>query len=173
MCIRDRSGKATVTLPNTTFTMTSVMNGQNIPGTFTLEIPECSGSFVKFLRTYKSGAIYETFSVKDMSNQQVVLSVAASSGQTSNQDWSAMLCLSSPRYMIDFDSSRYNYWMANSYLYVNSVLLGDEHETIARIRFDADLGLPADRVINAQWSVAPHATLPLSLIHISEPTRPY
>ena len=40
------SGVATVTLPNTTFTMTSMMVGQAIPGTFTLEIPECNGSFV-------------------------------------------------------------------------------------------------------------------------------
>ena len=152
------TGKAMVTLPSTTFTMTSTMGTVSIQGTFTLQVSECTGSFVEFLRTYKGSALYETFSVKDMSNQQVVLSVAASSGQTSNQDWSAMLCLSSPRYMIDFDSSRYNYWMANSYLYVNSVLLGDEHETIARIRFDADLGLPADRVINAQWSVAPRST---------------
>ncbi|OAO17863.1 He_Pig domain protein [Blastocystis sp. ATCC 50177/Nand II] len=152
------TGKAMVTLPSTTFTMTSTMGTASIQGTFTLQVSECTGSFVEFLRTYKGSAIYETFSVKDMSNQQVVLSVAASSSQTSNQDWSAMLCLSSPRYMIDFDSSRYNYWMANSYLYVNSVLLGDEHETIARIRFDADLGLPADRVINAQWSVAPRST---------------
>ena len=106
------SGVATVDLPMTTFTMTSVMNGQNIPGTFTLEIPECSGSFVKFLRTYKSGAIYETFSVKDMSNQQVVLSVT--SGQPNYQDWSTTLCLTGSKYEIEMGSTG-DCWQSGSF----------------------------------------------------------
>ena len=152
------SGKATATLPSMTFTMTSVMDSMSISGTFTLEISECSGSFVEFLRTYKGSAIYETFSVKDMASQQVVLNVAASSSQTSNQDWTTTLCMTGSKYMIDIGSSRYDYWIGRSFLYVKAVLLGDEHETIARIRFDSSLGLPADRIINAQWAVAPRST---------------
>ena len=150
------NGKATVGLTTTTYTMTSVMNGQNIPGTFTLEIPECSGSFVKFLRTYKSGAIYETFTVKDMATQQTVLSVL--SGQTASQDWYTTLCLTGSKYEIDMGSTSYDYWQQNSFLYVQALLLGDDNEIIARLRYDDKLGLSADRIINAQWSVAPHAT---------------
>ena len=150
------SGKATVTLPNTTFTMTSVMLGQNIPGTFTLQIPECSDSIVEFLRTYKGNAIYETFSVKDIASQQTVLSVT--SGQTFNQDWSTTLCLTGSKYEIDMGSTSYDYWSSGSFLYVKAPFLDDEYETIARMRLDKKLGLSADRIVNAQWSVAPHAT---------------
>ena len=150
------NGKATVGLTTTIYTMTSVMNGQNIPGTFTLEIPECSGSFVKFLRTYKSGAIYETFSVKDMATQQTVLSVL--SGQTASQDWSTTLCLTGSKYEIDVGSTTYDYWQQNSFLYVQAPLFGDDNEIIARVRLDDKLGLSSERIINAQWAVAPHST---------------
>ena len=149
------SGKATTGLTTTTFTMTSVMNGQNIPGTFTLEIPECSGSFVQFLRTYKVLASSETFSVKDMSSQQVVLSVT--SGQPSSQDWYTTLCMTGSKYEIDMGSTG-DYWQSSSFLYVNALLYGMQHETIARIRYDVKLGVATDRIINAQWAVAPHAT---------------
>ena len=150
------SGVATVTLPNTTFTMTSVMVGQTIPGTFTLEIPECNTSSVTFLRTYKTSASYETFSVKDMETQQTVLSVQ--SGQTDNQDWSTTLCLTGSKYEIEVGSTTYDYWQQNSFLYVQAPLFGDDNEIIARMRLDDKLGLSADRIINVQWSVAPHST---------------
>ena len=150
------SGKAMVTLLNTTFTMTSVMNGQSIPGIFTLEIPECSGSFVEFLRTYKRSAASEYFTVKDMATQQTVLSVQ--SGQTNNQDWSTTLCLTGSRYEIDMGSTNYDYWQQNSFLYVQAPLLGDDNEVIARMRFDDILGLATHHIINVQWSVAPHTT---------------
>ena len=149
------SGKATVGLTSTTFTMTSVMLGQSIPGTFTLEIPDCSGSFVEFLRTYKGNAVYETFRVKEVVSQQVVLSVT--SGQTFSQDWSATLCLTGSKYEIDMGFTGYD-WSSGSFLYVKAPFLGDEYETIARMRLDDKLGLSADRIINAQWAVAPHAT---------------
>ena len=150
------SGKALMGLTSTTFTMTSVMKGQNTPNTFTLEIPECNGSFVKFLRTYKASASYETFSVKDMETQQTVLSVQ--SGQTDNQDWSTTLCLTGSKYEIDMGSTTYDYWQSGSFLYVQALLVGDDNEIIARVRLDDKLGLSADRIINVQWAVAPHAT---------------
>ncbi|KAM7457524.1 hypothetical protein BLSTO_01723 [Blastocystis sp. subtype 1] len=149
------SGKATVGLTTTTFTMTSVMLGQSIPGTFTLEIPECSGSFVEFLRTYKRSATSETFSVKDMATQQVVLSVQ--SGQTDNQDWSTTQCLTGSKYEIEVGSTNY-FWQESSFLYVNAMLYGTQHEIIARMRYDDRLGLARHRIINVQWSVAPHTT---------------
>ena len=149
------SGKATVGLTSTTFTMTSVMLGQSIPGTFTLEIPDCNGSFVEFLRTYKGNAVYETFSVKEVVLQQVVLSVT--SGQTFSQDWSATLCLTGSKYEIDMGFTGYD-WSSGSFLYVKAPFLGDEYETIARMRLDDKLGLSTSLIINAQWSVAPHST---------------
>ena len=150
------SGKAMVILPTTTFTMTSVMLGQSIPGTFTLEIPECNGTFVEFLRTYKISAESEYFTVKDANSQQVMLSVQ--SGQTDNQDWSTTLCLTGSKYEIDMGSTGDYFWQESSFLYVQAPLLGDENEVIARMRFDDNLGLATHRIINVQWSVAPHTT---------------
>ena len=37
-------------------------------------------------------------------------------------------------------------------------VLGNDNEIIARMRLDDKLGLSTDRIINAQWAVAPHAT---------------
>ena len=148
------SGKPSVALASTVFTMTSAMGTSTIQGTFTLEATECAGTLTTILRTYKSSSIYETFSIKDMTTQQVVLSVAYNSGQPSYQDWTSLLCLSSAKYEIDVGCSN-NYWQEQSRLWVNAMLDGDEYETIARIRYDANLGLESDRVIYAQWSVAP------------------
>ena len=160
------SGKAMTGLMTTTFTMTSVMKGQNTPDTFTLEIPECNGTFVKFLRTYKASATYETFTVKDMATQQTVLSVQ--SGQTDNQDWSTTLCLTGSKYEIEVGSTTHDYWQSGSFLYVQALLLGDECETIARMRLDDKLGLSTSRIINVQWAVAPHSTWEYRMITVPE-----
>ena len=150
------SGKPTAPLSMTTFTMSSVMNGQTYQGTFTLEVIDCTATLVQILRTYKSGAEKETFSIKDMTTQQVVLSVTANSGQTTNQDWSTYLCMTNPKYEIDVGSTN-AYWTEYSRLFVNAMLGETEYETIARLRYDSYVGLPEDRVIFAQWSVAPQS----------------
>ena len=150
------SGTPSAALTQTTFTMTSVMGGQNYQGTFSLQALSCSATLTKVLRTYKTNAYYESFSIKDMATQQVVLNVAYNSGQVNNVDWTAVLCLTGSKYEIDVASS-INYWQYASFLYVRAMLSGDEYETIARIRYDVNQGLAQDRVINAQWSVTPHA----------------
>ena len=150
------SGTPSAALTQTTFTMTSVMGGQNYQGTFSLQALSCSATLTKVLRTYKTNAYYESFSIKDTATQQVVLNVAYNSGQVNSVDWTAVLCLTGSKYEIDVDSS-INYWQSTSFLYVRAMLSGDEYETVARIRYDVNLGLAEDRVINAQWSVTPHA----------------
>ena len=150
------SGTPSAALTQTTFTMTSVMGGQNYQGTFSLQALSCSATLTKVLRTYKTNAYYESFSIKDMATQQVVLNVAYNSGQVNSVDWTAVLCLTGSKYEIDVGSS-INYWQSTSFLYVRAMLSGDEYETIARIRYDVNQGLAQDRVINAQWSVTPHA----------------
>ena len=150
------SGTPSAALTQTTFTMTSVMGGQNYQGTFSLQALSCSATLTKVLRTYKTNAYYESFSIKDTATQQVVLNVAYNSGQVNSVDWTAVLCLTGSKYEIDVGSS-INYWQSTSFLYVRAMLSGDEYETIARIRYDVNQGLAQDRVINAQWSVTPHA----------------
>ena len=150
------SGTPSAALTQTTFTMTSVMGGQNYQGTFSLQALSCSATLTKVLRTYKTNAYYESFSIKDTATQQVVLNVAYNSGQVNSVDWTAVLCLTGSKYEIDVGSS-INYWQSTSFLYVRAMLSGDEYETIARVRYDVNQGLAQDRVINAQWSVTPHA----------------
>ena len=148
------TGKATAALPSTAFTMTSVMGTHSFQGTFTLEVTECAGTLATVLRTYKTSAYSESFSIKDTASQQVVLEVTANSGQPSSEDWTAVLCLTGSQYEIDVDSTS-NYWQSNSFLYLRAMLSISEYETIARMRYDSNLGLNADRIVNAQWAVAP------------------
>ena len=150
------TGKATAVMTQTTFTMTSVMLGQNYQGTFSLQVVDCTATLVNVLRTYKGTAQLESFSIKDVTTQQVVLSVAANSGQPSGIDWSMFVCLTNAKYEIDVGSTG-TAWSELSDLYLNAVLGEDEYETIARMRYDADLGLAEDRVVIAQWSVAPQS----------------
>ncbi|KAM7454010.1 hypothetical protein BLSTO_05237 [Blastocystis sp. subtype 1] len=146
------SGKATAAL--------------SISGSFTLEVLACAGTLLSVLacagtllsvlRTYKELAADEAFSLTDVTTQQVVLSVALNGGQSSNQDWSATLCMTNARYVVSVSSGSLN-WYEQSFLFVRARLLGDEQETIARVRYEMHLGLPAEREINAQWAVAPQS----------------
>ena len=150
------SGKATAALSSTVFTVTSQMSGLSISGTFTLEVMACAGTLLSVLRTYKELAADEAFSLTDVATQQVVLSVALNGGQSSNQDWSATLCVTNARYVVSVSSVSLN-WYEQSFLFVRAGLLGEEQETIARVRYEMHLGLPAEREINAQWAVAPQS----------------
>ena len=150
------SGKATAALSSTVFTVTSQMSGLSISGTFTLEVMACAGTLLSVLRTYKELAADEAFSLRDVATQQVVLSVALNGGQSNNQDWSAMLCVTNARYVVSVSSGSLN-WYEQSFLFVRAGLLGEEQETIARVRYEMHLGLPAEREINAQWAVAPQS----------------
>ena len=150
------TGKVTNVMTQTTFTMTSTMQGQNYQGTFSLQVIDCTATLVNVLRTYKASGQLESFSIKDATTQQVVLSVTANSGQPSSMDWSVFVCLTNAKYEIDVGSTG-TAWSEASDLYLNAVLAEDEYETIARMRYDADLGLAEDRVIFAQWSVAPQS----------------
>ena len=151
------TGKATAASPAATYTMTSTMGGNSISGTFSLEIPQCAGTFVQFVRTYKSLSNVEKFTVTDAASQQVVLSVGANAGQPSSQDWSTVLCLTGARYTVDVSSDGYTYWQMNSFLYVRALLFDDESETVTRVNYDATLGVSSERVINVKWAVAPHS----------------
>ena len=148
------SGKPTVAISSTVFTVSSTIEGQQYQGTFTLEVPSCSGTLLKILRTYKTNGYYESFNIKEKATQQVVLNVAYNSGQPNNKDKTYVICATGSIYVVTIDSS-INYWQSTSFLYVNAVLSGDEYETIARLRYDMNQGLPEDRNINAQWAVGP------------------
>ena len=148
--------KATTALASTVFTMSVALGERTVIGTFTMEVTTCAGTLMTILRTYKYSAYYETFSIKDMATQQVVLSVAYNAGQTSYEDWTSVLCLTGAKYEIDLGSSM-EYWQSQSFLYVNAMLLNNEYDTIVRAKMDNKLGLSADRIVDEQWSVSPQS----------------
>ena len=148
------TGKPTAAIGSTVFTVSSTIDGQSYQGTFTLQVTECSGTLLRVLRTYKANGYYESFNIKEKASQQVVLEVEYNSGQPNNQDKTYVLCVTGSIYVVTINSS-INYWQGTSFLYINAVLDGDEHETIVRLRYDMNQGLPEDRNINAQWAVGP------------------
>ena len=83
------TGKATAALPSTAFTMTSAMGTHSFQGTFTLEVTDCAGHAgdgAAHLQGQR--ATTESFTIKEhVASQQVVLDVAANSGQPTSQDW--------------------------------------------------------------------------------------
>ena len=150
------SGKATATIAPTTFTVSTTINGYSFQGTFSLELTTCAGTLTRVTRVYRNGASYEAYTITDMTTQQVVLSVAPSSGQNSGSTVVSILCLENAKYMIDVGGNRV-YWDDESFLYLHAMINSDEYDTIARIRYDNFQGLPEDRVVNVKWSVAPQS----------------
>ena len=154
------SGTSSTTLETTVFTMTSVMQGQSFQGNFTLEVTSCSAHVVKIVRTYKGSASKEWFVVKDAETQDVLLEVAANSGQNDYEDWTAALCLTNnSKLEITMGSTRYEWdglwWADKSFLYVYNHIDGTEYETVARMRYDASFTFNATRVINIGYAAAP------------------
>ena len=150
------SGVTNTAVSDLTITVTSVMNNNTYTGSFTLNIQECSGTVLNILRTYGSNAAKESFEIKDTSTQQTIISVAANSGQVSNEDWTHVVCVTGSKYVVTVGSEN-SYWSAASFLYVRAVLYGDEMETILRMRYDINVGFPSSRTFNAQYSILPHS----------------
>ena len=151
------SGIVTSAVPTTTVTITSVMNGNTYTGSFTITFQECSGSVLNILRTYKSNAYFETFEIKDATTQEVALSVAASSSQVNNVDWTTILCATGTKYTVSVGSSLY-YWQPDSFLYVRTLLSGDQMETLLRLKHDVYIGFASSRTFNAQYSIPVHSS---------------
>ena len=150
------SGTPSATLETTLFTMTSVMLGQNYQGTFTLGVASCSAQLVKFVRTYKNKASREWFVVKDAATQDVLLEVAADSGQVNYEDWMGALCVTNNNQLEITMGSSERKWEDRSFLYVSTRLDGTEYGTIARMRYDSSFAFNATRVVNIGYAVASH-----------------
>ena len=116
------SGVVNTAVSDLTITVISVMNNNTYSGSFTLNIQECSGTVLNILRTYGSNAVKESFEIKDASTQQVIISVAANSGQVNNEDWTNTLCVTGSKYEVTVGSTS-TYWNSISFLYVRAVLL--------------------------------------------------
>ncbi|KAM7452737.1 hypothetical protein BLSTO_06524 [Blastocystis sp. subtype 1] len=109
------SGKATVSISTTTFTVSSTVAGQQYQGTFTLQVMACQGTLLRVLRTYKSNGYYESFNIKEKASQQVLLNVAYNSGQPNSEDRTYVICATGSIYVVTIDSS-INYWQSASFL---------------------------------------------------------
>ena len=150
-CIISGKGEAA---SSGTYEVTAVIHDTAYHGSFSLHVVECEGTLVSVVRSYRSDAYKESFTIQDAATQQVVLSVEENSGQINHQEWSALVCLTGSQYTVTVDGSTMN-WESTSHLYVRAVLTGDEYETVLRAHYDAYQGLPTARSFNAQWSVTP------------------
>ena len=150
------SGIVNNAISGVTITVSSVMLGNTYTGSFTLTIQECAGTIISVLRTYSSSASYESFEIKDAATQQVVMSVAANSGQVNNEDWTNIACVTGQKYVVSVGTTLSN-WQETSHLYVRAVLSGNEMETILRMRYDSRVGFPSSRTFNAQYAISPHS----------------
>ena len=134
------SGIASEAKAQTTFTITSLMEGTSISGTLVLTINECSGSIIRLLRTYKYSASKEAFNIINPANEEVLFSVGFSSGQLNDMDWSTLLCIDIDRVGVDVSGTEL-FWAQGSYLYVQAMLDSVTTETLLRARFDNNLGI--------------------------------
>ena len=150
------SGVVNSAVSSQTITVSSIVLGNTYTGSFTLTIQECTGTMLNVLRTYGSSASYESFEIKDASNQQVIISVAASSGQVNNEDWTSVACVTGSKYQVTVGSTT-TYWNYASHLYVRAVLSGNEMETILRMRYDSRVNFASTRTLNAQFAILPHS----------------
>lgn len=148
------TGRVVTAQSQVQYQVTSQINGQTYQGNFYLQIMSCSGTVVTVLRTYKTSAFNEAFTIKDASTQEVALAVETNSGQINSMNWQRILCLTGSRYTVTI-SSNLNYWQANSFLYVNAMLSGTEYETLLRAKYDAYLGLNTDFTFNARYIAPP------------------
>ena len=146
------SGFVNNAVSGASITVSSTVLGHTYSGTFMLTIQECTGTMINVLRTYQWSAYYESFEIKDTSNQEVVMSVAYNTIQENNIDWTSIACLTGQKYEVSV-ASTLSYWASSSHLYVRTILSGNEMETVLRMRYDMYLGLPTSRYFNAQYPI--------------------
>ena len=150
MCII--SGRPTVAAAQKTYTVTAT--SPSMTGTISLTVQECSGTVVNILRTYKASATQEAFNVINPDTEEVLYSVATSSGQEHYKDVVHSLCISIPRIGIDVSATTSG-WYSGSYLYVKSVLDRDQTETLLRARYDNLLGLSSSFFVSINYPIHP------------------
>ena len=146
------SGRPTVAAAQKTYTVTSTT--PSMTGTISLTVQECSGTVVNILRTYKASATEEAFNVINPDTEEVLYSVATSSGQEHYKNVVHSLCISIPRIGIDVSATTSG-WYSGSYLYVQSVLDHDQTETLLRARYDNLLGLSSSFFVSINYPIHP------------------
>ena len=146
------SGRPTAAAAQKSYTVTATSPA--LTGTISLTVQECSGTVVNILRTYKADATNEAFSVINPETEEVLYSVASSSGQENYKNVVHSLCVSIPRIGIDV-SCTFSHWYSGSYLYVNSVLDRGQSETLLRARYDNVLGLSNSLFVTINYPIHP------------------
>ena len=146
------SGRPTAAAGQKSYTITAT--SPSMTGTISLKVEECSGTVVNIVRTYKAGPTDESFTVINPENEDVIYSVASSSGQEAYKDVVHSLCISIPRIGIDISCTTSN-WYPGSYLYIKSVLDRDQSETLLRARYDNVLGLSTSLFASINYPIHP------------------
>ena len=82
----------------------------------------------------------------------MTVNVDISSSQVNSVNKEYLLCLPSAKYIIHTDSS-VAYWQSASFLYVRGVFEDGVYDTMIRVKFDNDLGLPSSYTFNPIYSI--------------------
>ena len=144
------TGVATQVLNKQEFTITSTQFG--LSGSFYLTITSCSGTMVEIVRSYKSDAAVESFSIVDADTNDVIYSVAPYTSQQNYMDWNTVLCITNTRISVDMDSTT-SMWYSDSYIYLNAYLSPTEKEPLIRSRYDSQLSNPTSVLLSTLYTI--------------------
>ena len=133
------SGNPLTTLEETTFQMTSLMNGQTYTGTFTLTVVGCDHIMVDIMRSYGTFANREGFEIMNSETNEVVYVLSPSTTQVSNTVMHTYLCLPQAQYTVT-TTSLLTEWMPTSTMFIYAILDDDTTETLISGGHDMNLG---------------------------------
>ena len=105
-------------------------------GEVTLTITECAGTLLHWVRSYQKQPQLESFRIRNTDTNQLIFSVPIGNTHPEKTKYEEYLCITVDRYDITTDCSTSS-WASRSYLYVYSMLPGNEEEMMLRTRFDA------------------------------------
>ena len=129
-------GMPTHPVARTTYSLEANTPYAMATGEITLAIMECAGTLLHWVRSYQKQPRLEGFRIRDTDTNQLIFSVPIGNTHPENTEYGEYLCIMVDRYDITTDCSTSS-WAKGSYLYVYSVLPGNEEDMILRTRFDA------------------------------------
>ena len=141
-------GSPTAASGYTTYYVTS----GSYQGSLVLTVRSCSGTIVKFTRTYQQAASNEGFVVINSVTSDVILSVPLHSEIVDYVEWSSTFCLTSASYTVTLLSAT-DAWQAGSFLYITANLPNGEEDELLRLRVDSSLNLPSSYMFSTEYIV--------------------
>ena len=130
------TGTATVSAPQTVYSVTAQVSGAPASGTVTLTFSDCAGSMLRILRTYRYSPSTEGFRIRNTDNDELLLNVATGNTFPLNRDREDFFCVTVSRYDVTVEGTNDD-WSSKSYLYIYELLPEGEQELLVKMRYDS------------------------------------